>query len=126
MPSSRSKHRAKAVAQVLAGEQASVVAKRYKIDRSTVSRWVREDAPQLPTSQGARERTREQMAGLIYDTLADLLGAVRAQLQVAAGQEWLEKQTAGELASLLGTELDRAVRLLAGFRPATDDGDSLG
>lgn len=66
------------------------------------------------------------MGELIYDTLFDLLSTVRVQLQAAAREEWLAKQTAGDVAALLGTEFDRAIRLLAGLRPAEPEQPAIG
>jgi transposase-like protein len=106
--------RAHAGAAVAAGESVSAAARRLGIPKTTVQRWVLADGPARPDNA----RTREAMAALIYDTLTDLLGSVRAQLRAATDEEWLAKQSAGDIAALLGAELDRAIRLLAGFRPA--------
>jgi transposase-like protein len=114
--------RAQAVAAVVAGESATAVARRMGIPKATVQRWVVTDGPVNPDNA----RTREAMAALIYDTLSDLLSSVRTQLRAASDEEWLAKQSAGDVAALLGAELDRAIRLLAGFRPAEPEPPALG
>jgi len=92
------------------------VGKRLGISTSTVKSWWQEDRPVEP----AVARTRERMAELIYDTLADILTAVRGQLLAATDEKWLADQNAGDVAAMLGTEVDSAIRLLSGFRPAAD------
>lgn len=90
------------------------VAKRLGVSLSTVKGWWVEDRPVEPEVA----RTRERMAELIYDTLADILTAVRSQLRAATDEEWLSRQNAGDVAALLDGEVDSAIRLLSGFRPA--------
>lgn len=109
------------MAAVAAGEMPAAVAKRFGISQGRLSEWCKVDAPRfsdLPELSGsAYARTRIRMAELIYDSLTDLLMSIRAQLQAAAREDWLAKQTAGDVASLLDKEFDGAIRLLAGFRP---------
>ena len=113
--------RAAAVAAVLAGEQQSVVAKRFGVSRGRLHDWVQRAS--VPSASGtaiatSEARTRERMAGLIYDTLVDTLTVIRDQLQIVSREDWVEKQSARDLAELVGKEFDGAIRLLAGFRPA--------
>lgn len=98
------------------------VAKRLGVHLSTVKGWWSEDRPVEPEYA----RTRERMAELIYDTLADILAAVRGQLRAATDEEWLARQDAGDVAALLGSEIDSAIRLLSGFRPAGPEQPALG
>lgn len=109
------------MAAVAAGEQPAAVARRFGISQGRLSEWVKVDGPNfgdLPEVSGtAYARTRVRMAELIYDSLTDLLMSIRSQLQAVAREEWLTKQTAGDVAALLDKEFDGAIRLLAGFRP---------
>ena len=110
--------RAEVVAAVLAGASIAETAARYKLDKSLVSRWVQQGLLQpVATDQRARTRDPEVLEELIFDLVAEHLTTLRAQLQAVARPEWLAKQTAGDVADLLGTESDRLLRLLAGFRP---------
>jgi hypothetical protein len=102
------------VAEIVSGESIGQVAERWGLPKATVICWWREERPIEPDNA----RAREALAGLVYGALSDLLVSVRVQLQAFTREEWLAQQTAGEAAALLGTEIDRAVRLLAGFRPA--------
>mgnify|MGYP000007545423 CR=1 FL=1 len=107
--------RAQAVAAIVAGSSLPDAARRFGISLGTIKGWWAEDRPVQP----ADARTREQMAALIYDTIGDILRAVRDQLSTTVRDEgWLAEQNAGDVAALLGAEVDSAIRLLSGFRPA--------
>lgn len=106
--------RAQAVAAVALGESIPSVAQRLGLSTGTIKGWWAEDRPVQP----ALARTREEMAELIYDTIRDLLTAVRGQLLAVKSDPWLSTQNAGDVASLLDREVDGAIRLLSGFRPA--------
>ena len=58
------------------------------------------------------------MGWLVYGRLSDILASVRIQLQATTQEDWLKEQSAADLAGLLATELDRAIRLLSGLKPA--------
>jgi transposase len=117
--------RAQVVAAVLAGMSIAQAAAQFKVDKSLVSRWLAtSEVATVATDQRARARDPEYLEGLIFDLVAEHITTLRAQLQAAAGAQWLEKQTAAELADLLGTERDSLIRLLAGFRPVAPAGDS--
>lgn len=106
--------RAQAIAAVIAGSSLPDAAKRFGISLGTIKGWWTEDRPVQPLDA----RTREQMAELIYDTIGDILRAVRNQLsKTVLDDGWLAKQNAGDVAALLGSEVDSAIRLLSGFRP---------
>ena len=104
------------VAAVLAGTAIVQVATQYKLDKGLVSRWVATDAPTQRACDPA-----EELGGLILGLIRGHLTAIHAQLQAAARPEWLEKQTAAELAQLVAVERDTTIRLLAGLRPATPE-----
>jgi transposase-like protein len=95
--------RAQVVGAKGSGESIAEVAVRFNVAKSTVERWWATDGPTQPDQ---RVRTREAMADLIYDTLADMLSAVRVQLQAASSKEWLAQQTAGDVVPE-PTETDR-------------------
>lgn len=106
------------MAAVAAGESIPSVAVRLNLSTGTLKGWWAEDRPVQPVDA----RTREQMAELIYDTIGDILRAVRNQLsQTILDDGWLAKQNAGDVAALLGSEVDSAIRLLSGFRPAESE-----
>jgi len=108
--------RAEAVAAVAAGESLTTVAKRFGIGKATVERWYREDGPVQPS----HARTREELGALVYDTVVETLLALTARARVTGSPDWIEKQSAGELAALAAADWDRVIRVLAGFRPADE------
>lgn len=115
--------RAAAVAAVATGEQPAAVAKRFGISQGLLHGWCEHDLPPVELSEVsrsdlARARSREQMAELIYDTIGDILTGIRDQLREATRAEWVARQNAADVAALLDKEIDGAIRLLSGFRPA--------
>jgi transposase-like protein len=111
--------RAQVVATVLAGASIAQVAGQYKLDKGLVSRWVQAEGLQpVATEQGARAR---DLGELILELIADHVTTIQAQLQAAARPDWLEKQSASELAQLVAVERDTTLRLLAGLRPVDND-----
>jgi hypothetical protein len=109
--------RAQCVAAVMAGGGVGEVAKRYGLQKTTVSRWVKDVRFPRPHPEDAPEP--EFLENLIFDLVSQQILAIRTQLQAASRPDWLARQTAGELAHLLVAERDTLIRLLAGFRPVT-------
>jgi transposase-like protein len=115
--------RAQVVAAVLAGMSIAQVAKQYGIDKSLVSRWAAEPLQPVATEQRARDP--ETIGDWILDLIATHVTTIQAQLQAAARPEWLEKQSAAELAQLVAVERDTTLRLLAGLRPVEPEPSAL-
>lgn len=115
----------------------AAVAKRFGISQGLLHGWCEQDLPpvdlaEVSRSDLARARTRERIAEEIYDTVLGFFSTLRDQLQAAGREDWLKDQNAADIASLVGSEIDGVVRLLAGFQPAepgaepdTIDGDVL-
>jgi len=101
------------VAEVLAGRGVREVAREYGVDPGLVSRWVTDARNATPHA-----RTREELAELIYDAVAETVKTLTARAVVTRREDWIEKQSAADLAILAGTEWDRVIRMVAGFRPA--------
>src|SRR5437870_4652004 len=109
--------RARVVAEIAAGESITRVAQRWGVSKSRAVEWW-----QLARPVGTEyARAREDVARFVFGSLNEIASAVRLQLQVWTGEEWLAQQTAGDAAQLLAVELDRAIRLLAGLRPTDSD-----
>ena len=103
------------MAALLAGMGVSEVATKYRIDKSTASR-IKARLQPLPTD----ERARADLSDLLVDCVREILTTVAAQSVFARSEKWLEKQTAAELATLQGSTLDRALRILAALEPGVD------
>jgi transposase-like protein len=118
--------RAQAVAAVLAGGALAEVARRYGVSKGTLGNWLaKQEVGTVGTIGTDNARAREEPArgpealeDLIFDLVTEHLVTLRAGLQATARPEWLEKQSAADLAELVRTQRDTLLRLLAGFRPA--------
>jgi transposase-like protein len=108
--------RAQVLAAIIAGATINETARRFNLDTGLVSRWAAADAAVAATRAGM-ERTPEVLEAMIFDLVAEHITTLRAQLQAAAAHAYVQRQTAGELAALLGAERDTLIRLLSGFRP---------
>jgi transposase-like protein len=106
--------RAQVVAAVLAGTAISQAAAQFRIDHSLVSRWVAQDAPDQ------RARDTRDLGDLILELIASHVTTIQSQLQTVARPEWVEKQSAADLAQLVAVERDTTLRLLAGLRPVLE------
>src|SRR5580765_5457287 len=110
--------RAEVVAAVMAGATLAQAARRYGLAKRTIANWVAEHGT-VGTDQ--REMALASIEGLLLDLIAEHTTTLRAELQAAARPDWLEKQSAADLAQLVVAQRDTLIRLLAGFRPVADD-----
>jgi transposase-like protein len=108
--------RAQVLAAILAGMSIVEAARAFGVSKSLVSEWASSDAA-VRTLRTTRERTPEALEAMLFDLVAEHVTTIRAQLQAAASSAYVQGQTAGDLAALLGAERDTLIRLLAGFRP---------
>ena len=105
--------KAAVMAALLTGQSVTQVAKEYEIPPGTVSNWKRKAWEAAGDGFGASEGLpREELGALLLDYLRASLKALRIQAELFADQEWLQKQTAAEVAILHGVMTDKAVRLL--------------
>jgi len=109
--------RAQAVAAVLAGSALAEVARRYGISKGTLGTWLAESEVRTVRTPVARARTRDELAALIYDAVAATLRSLTARAEATGRADWIEKQSAAELAQLAATDWDRIIRMVSGFRP---------
>lgn len=110
--------RAQVVAAIVAGESISQVARRFAIDKSLVSRWAADATVATPHVYA---RTREELSALIYDAVSATLRSLIARAEATGRADWIAEQSAAELAQLAGTDWDRIIRMVAGFRPVDDN-----
>lgn len=112
--------KAAVMAALLAGQSASEVAQRYKINPSTIRGWKRE--AQLSNNVGHKKQ--ERIGDLIIDNLEAALETTRAMLNgVFSDREWLEKQEASALAVLYGVISDKTFRVLEALPDHSASGD---
>ncbi len=87
--------------------------------KGTVSGWKRQ-AEGEAAGVGARATQKEEIGELLIGYLRANLSALTQQAKVFADPEWLQKQSASELAVLHGVQTDKAVRLLEALAPPED------
>jgi len=105
--------RAEVIAAVLAGTSVAQAAAQFGLDKGLVSRWVAAN-PLQPVATDQRTRA-EELGDHILALIDQHVVTISAQLSFATRTEWLEKQSAAELAQLVAVERDTALRLLAGL-----------
>lgn len=108
--------RAAAVAELATGARPTDVARKYGVSLSQLRYW-----RQTAGVGTAYARTREALGDMVYDLVADNIETLRVQARLARSEDWFEKQSAADVAELVGTLSDRTIRLLAAFRPAGPD-----
>jgi transposase-like protein len=111
--------RAQVLAAILAGKSIGESARLAGVTPMTASRWVRQDV-RIVTAREARDRQEQSLVSHILGLAVDNIEATRAQLRHASDPEWLQQQTAAQMARLHAAESDMLIRLLAGLRPVGD------
>jgi transposase-like protein len=117
MSQQRLELRAVCLASVLSGQSLSSVAKRHKVNKGTLSRWLSQVRP--PRRQYS-DVDPDLLAERIVQLIDGHIEAIQKQIEAASDVGWVRRQTGGELAQLLKEEHGGLVRLLAGLRPASE------
>lgn len=102
--------RAQVMGALLAGEAVNVVARRYNLDKSVVSR-IKSSIPSGKLQQIATER-QIGIDELLAQTLQAQLKLQLRIAEVASEPEYIRTQSAGDLAKLLEVSQTHAIRLL--------------
>lgn len=106
------KEKAEAIAMLLAGETPIDIEAKLGIPDSTVYDWAKE--------LGGIEALRTgRLDELLYNSVKETLETLAAQSRFARNEQWLEKQTANDLAILYGVLSDKSVRVLAAIERAS-------
>lgn len=111
--------KAAALADLVVMSPAAVAAK-YSLNPVTVRVWKGREGRGLVT--GVTQKS-ERLQALFYEYLEANLNAQIAQAYVTADPAYIERQPAGELATLHGVLNDKLIRAVDALRPviATDD-----
>ena len=100
------------MAALVTGRAVAEVAREFQVPTSTISRW-KTRVPSIVGMEDAEGVTpQSEVAALLLDYLRSGLGTVIAQHAVMQDQEYLQRQSASELAILHGVLIDKLVRLL--------------
>lgn len=104
--------RAAVLAQLLAGQSVSEIAKEYQVPAGTIRRWKFEASKEgiKPTERTTNQR--EKIGELVVDYLGEIFVTLKAQQQTFRDPKWLDKQPASELAVLHGVLCDKGIRIL--------------
>lgn len=102
--------KARVIAALLAGCGVVEIARELNLPHNTVSNYKSElsdeKLDELRRKKGAR------VDDLVYDYLVQNLETLRAQSKVVSDEGYINKQPAGEMATLHGVIADKTVRLL--------------
>ncbi len=103
--------KAVAMAALLAGESAHKVARRFSLSRTTIRRW--RDLAWSAVQNGPQKREiGDQLLGYVGESLE----AQRAQLHAMCDPDWINRQSARDLAILHGVVFDQTERLLVALQ----------
>ena len=109
--------RAAVLSALLEGQALSHVAKEYKMPYSTVRRW-REN------QKAGRYADQDKVGDLLLQYLQTNLETLRKQAEFFCDRDWLEKQSASEVAVLHGVMSDKAIRILEAYGAHEDNNAS--
>jgi transposase-like protein len=110
--------KAAVLADVVAGESVAAVARKYGIGRNTIRVWTAELGDH---GSSAIQQKKEAIGEKVYGLVEDNVETLRKIAKHAQKDEWLDKQTANDLAVFMGVMQDKTVRLLSAFRPPEDN-----
>jgi transposase-like protein len=114
--------KAQAMAALLTGQSVNAVAEAYNIPRGTVTSWAsRANAQRGDLLSERSDGQRERIGELIVDNIETMLETTKAMLHVLQDKDWLEKQSASEVAVLFGVIADKTYRLLEAMPDDSDD-----
>jgi transposase-like protein len=106
--------KAAAMAALLTGQSVSAIAAQYNIPEGTLWSWRNRD---LNANHASDASQRKTIGELLEEYLRASLQTLKAQVEIFADREWLQKQDASELAVLHGVCTDKAIRLLESLAP---------
>lgn len=115
--------KASVMAALLTGQAVSAVAKEYNIPPATIRSW--KSASKLQNAVGQEQRY--EIGDMLLDYLREILNALRLQAIHFGKADWLNTQSAADLAVLHGVSADKAIRIieaLAGDGQSAGQGDS--
>jgi hypothetical protein len=111
------------IAALLAGQSVSEVADDYKIAPKTVRDWRKKAGiePGSPTSPQVPPQKRDELGDIITDNLRKNFIALSAIADHVGDKDWLNKQSAADLAVLYGVFSDKGFRTIASLDLGSDD-----
>jgi transposase-like protein len=101
---------ARVMAALLVGAGVVEIARELGLPHQTVSD-IKNTIPEDKLGE-IRRKKGERIDDLVYDYLVQNLETLRAQAKAVSNESYIQKQPAGELATLHGVMADKTVRLL--------------
>ena len=102
--------KAKVVAALLAGCGVVEIAREMNLPHQSVTNY-KNGIPEDKLGE-IRRKKGERIDDLVYDYLVQNLETLRAQSRIVSDESYINKQPAGEMATLHGVIADKTVRLL--------------
>ena len=112
--------RARCLAALNAGESPAAVSAQYNVPAATLRSW-KARAAQAGATPLVSEEKRVRMGELLVGYLAEVVTALRKQAVVGGDAEYLEKQSAADLAVLHREFGDRLIRILEALEQDADE-----
>jgi transposase-like protein len=111
--------KAAVMAALLAGQNVSEIAEKYKIPKATLRSW-KSRQENYGVANVATQK-KEKIGDMLIDYLSASLITLKAQVEFFKNEEWLKKQDASAVATLHGVTTDKAIRLLEALSTAEDN-----
>jgi transposase-like protein len=102
--------KAQVVAEYVAGASLFALAKKYDLNRNTIKEWV----DKLGVRRGGHlsEGARDELGQLLFNHMRESLQTMTAVVVHMRDPDWLQAQTAGDLALMLTVVHDKTAHLL--------------
>jgi transposase-like protein len=110
--------KAAVMAALLAGQGVNEVARAFQVPKATVSR-IKKQIPAEKLEQLETQKT-EDYAALLDCYIKETLTTLATQAQHFRDKQWLNRQSAENLAVLHGVTCDKAIRLLEAIQAANE------
>lgn len=115
--------KAAVMAALLTGQSVSSVAREYSIPKGTVAYWKEQAVNKV---EDFSTQKKQETGDLLWDYLRTSLKTLKVQAEHFGDKEWLNRQSAADLAVLHGVSVDKAIRLLEAVSNAAAAGETGG
>ncbi len=112
--------KAAVMSALLTGQSTFAVATEYRIPEGTVKAWKSKQLNGDSVATVVTEK-KERIGELLISYVATSLETLQIQVKTFADKDWLQKQTASEVAVLHGVIADKTIRLLEALAGPEED-----
>ena len=112
--------KAAAMAALLQGQSVNSVARQYKIPKGTISGWKEQAFNHANGVVSKATQKKEVIGNLLIEYIIQSLKTLQKQVMVFSNEDWLNKQSASEVAVLHGVIADKTIRLLEALTGNTE------